>query len=47
MESTIIICKVESIFNPNNSVAIRSYSSCEDRCNKLEVRRTKTNNSYS
>lgn len=44
--------KKESVFtfdvalNPVNTDKIRSYSSCEDRCNKLDVNRKKTHNSY-
>lgn len=47
MEKQKTILSVDEILNPKNAIETYSFSSCEDRCNKLEVRRSKTNGSYS
>lgn len=44
-KGTAVVFSIDAMLNPNNADAIRSFTSCEDRCNKLEVRRTKTKHS--
>lgn len=41
------IFTIDSVLNPENNQESHSYSSCEDRCNKLEVRRSTTHGAYS
>lgn len=47
MEYKSSIFKVNDILNPQNKARADSFISCEDRCNKLEVRRSKTKGAYS
>lgn len=47
MKHQTIIFKVDEVLNPKNTVSVHTYSSCEDRCNKLEVRRSKTSGAFS
>lgn len=41
-----VIFSADSLLNPVNDRDSHSFTSCEDRCNKLVIPRTNTRNSY-